>query len=187
MKVKIHAKNFDKKMSVALHTLVEFVMSDLLSDRKGLLKNLEIDVHMKHHSHEGEAEIHEKANKYAPRKFRVYVDHHRLEKDDYGRVKGETEWAHDVFRTLCHELVHVRDYVLGRLTFRRWSWRDTVSFEDNGLFWDGVHYDVNNLKEYFELPYEIEAYGREKGLLVSFLAFWTEVENKLGDELDSLE
>ncbi len=186
MKVKIHTRNFDEKMKLALHVLVEHTMKDLLRDRKGLLKNLEIDVHLKHHSHEGEAEIALDTNKYAPRKFKVYVDHHRISKDDYGREKGETEWAHDVFRTLCHELVHVRDYVLGRLTFRRWSWRDTVSFEDNGLFWDGVHYDVANLKEYFELPYEVEAYGREKGLLVSFIAFWNEVEKKFGDELENL-
>ena len=186
MKVKIHCRNLDKKMSVALHSLTKFVLNDLLKERTGLLRNLEVDVHLKHHSHEGEAEISSDTNKYRPRKFKVYVDHHRLEKDDYGRVKDDTEWAHDVMKTLAHELVHVRDYVLGRLTFRRWSWRDSVSFEDNGLFWDGVHYDAGNLKEYYELPYEIEAYGRERGLLVSFLAFWNEVEKKFGDELKNL-
>ena len=53
MKVKIHTRNIDEKMKLALHVLVEHTMKDLLSDRKGLLKNLEIDVHLKHHSHEG--------------------------------------------------------------------------------------------------------------------------------------
>ena len=29
-------------------------------------------------------------------------------------------------------------------------------------------------------PYEIEAYGREKGLLVSFFIKWKEIEEKMG-------
>ena len=51
-----------------------------------------------------------------------------------------------------------------------------------GLTYKGVHYDPDNLREYFELPYEIEAFGRERGLLVSFLAFWASVEEELGLE-----
>ena len=183
--IRLHSRGFDTRFKLAMYGMAEFALSRLIPSKK-LRDNIEVHIHLKHHSHDGEAEISSDTNKYRPRKFKVYVDHHRLEKDDYGRVKDDTEWAHDVMKTLAHELVHVRDYVLGRLTFRRWSWRDSVSFEDNGLFWDGVHYDAGNLKEYYELPYEIEAYGRERGLLVSFLAFWNEVEKKFGDELENL-
>jgi len=40
--------------------------------------------------------------------------------------------------------------------------------------------DSTTYEEYFELPYEIEAYGREKGLLARFLIKWTEIEKELG-------
>ena len=48
----------------------------------------------------------------------------------------------------------------------------------DGLYSRGIKYDVETLSEYFELPYEIEAYGREKGLLVSFLEFWKQIEEE---------
>ena len=39
--------------------------------------------------------------------------------------------------------------------------------------------DSTSIEEYFELPYEIEAYGREKGLLAMFLIRWKEIEEAL--------
>ena len=40
--------------------------------------------------------------------------------------------------------------------------------------------DSTSIEEYFEPPYEIEAYGREKGLLMMFLIKWKEIEKELG-------
>ena len=42
-----------------------------------------------------------------------------------------------------------------------------------------------NLMEYFELPYEIEAYGREKGLLYGFMVTWNNIEKEIN--FDALE
>ena len=53
---------------------------------------------------------------------------------------------------------------------------------DAGLLYKGVNHDPENLMEYFELPYEIEAYGREKGLLYGFLKVWKNIESELGLE-----
>ena len=39
--------------------------------------------------------------------------------------------------------------------------------------------------EYFELPYEIEAYGREKGLLYGFMVGWANIEKEIN--FDALE
>ena len=182
MKIKIHSRNFDEEFRWALHAMVEHTLAKLVPSKR-LRNNLEIDVHLRRHLHEGEAKLHEKADRYRPRKFRVIIDHHRLEKDTYGRVKDATEWAHDVLRTLAHELVHVKQYITGELTWRKWTWReDSVSFptNDEGLYWKGLHYEVADLREYYELPYEIEAYGRERGLLLSFLAFWKGLIEKFG-------
>ena len=70
-----------------------------------------------------------------------------------------------------HELVHVKQYLVGEL-----SWRD------KGMLWKGELYDVDYLTEQLETPYEIEAYGREKGLLVAFFMKWKEIEEVLGTE-----
>tara|TARA_B100000287_G_scaffold396730_1_gene412645 strand:- start:132 stop:641 length:510 start_codon:yes stop_codon:yes gene_type:complete len=166
MRVKIHQKNFDNEFKMALYAMVEFTMARLVESKR-LRNNLSIDVHFRHHSAEGEAMIDRHANPYRPRHFRVIVDHHRLEKDTYDRVRGTTEWAHEVLKTLAHELVHVKQYVMGELSMRK-----------EGLCYRGVHHNVDTLTEYFELPYEIEAYGREKGLLVSFLAFWKDISEQ---------
>ena len=90
--------------------------------------------------------------------------------DEYGREKGDTEWAHDVLKTICHELVHVSDYISGKL-----SWRSV------GLLWKGLSYPSETMADYFKLPYEIRAYGMEKGLLVSFLDFWKECEANVSE------
>jgi len=39
---------------------------------------------------------------------------------------------------------------------------------------------------YYELPYEVEAHGREYGLLVGFLLVWTDLEKKFEKELNNL-
>ena len=160
MRVKIHCKKFDNEFKMALYAMTEFAMARLVESKR-LRNNLSIDVHFRHHSAEGEAMIDHHTNPYRPRHFRVVIDHHRLEVDHYGRKRDVTEWAHEVLKTLAHELVHVKQYVKGELSMRK-----------EGLCYRGVHHNVDTLSEYFELPYEIEAYGREKGLLIAFLAFW---------------
>ena len=72
-------------------------------------------------------------------------------------------------KTLAHELVHVKQYVLGELTYRT-----------HGMVWKKITSAPANIFDYFETPFEIEAYGREKGLLVAFLARWSEIEEELG-------
>ena len=168
LKVKLHAKGIDSKFRMALRVCVEHTLKEL-GVSKRLRDRLEVSLHLRHHAAEGEAMISEWADRYRPREFRIIIDHHRLTHDEYGREKSETEWAHDVIKTLCHELVHVSDYISGEL-----SWRDS------GLLWRGVKHDADTLADYFKLPYEIRAYGMEKGLLISFLDFWKECEEKLG-------
>ena len=167
MDIKVHGKHLDRKLKVAMMAMCHHALKELgVSER--LRNRLTLNIHLRHHAAEGEAMFDEFANVYRPREFRIVLDHHRMLVDDYGRKKGDTEWAHDILRTLAHELVHVKDYVLGDLAMRK-----------EGMVYRGVHYNVDSLLEYFKLPYEIEAYGREKGLLVSFLAFWNNIEDEL--------
>jgi len=168
MRVNIKARMIDTKLRVALYAMTEFAMSKLVPSTR-LRNNVSINVHLKHHCEGGEAMLEDYANPYRPRDFKVIIDHHRAEIDDYGRTRTDTEWGHTILRTLAHELVHVKQYLVGDLTWR-----------DNGMLWKGVMFAPEYLTDQLETPYEVEAYGKEKGLLVSFFVKWKEIEEVMG-------
>ena len=168
MEIKLHARNIDDKLRIALYSMTEFAMARLVPSKR-LRDNVSINVHLKHHDEGGEAMLSEDANRYRPRDFKIIVDHHRAEIDDYDRTRTDTEWGHAVLKTLAHECVHVKQYLVGDL-----SWRE------NGMLWKGEMFSPQYLTDSLETPYEIEAYGREKGLLVMFLLRWKEIEEELG-------
>ena len=168
MRVRIHARGLDKTFRLAMYGMVEYSMVKLIPSKR-LRRNLEINIHMRKHPESGEAMIDEFANRRRPRSFRVILDRSKMEINDSGEERTDAEVALEILKTLGHELVHVKQYVKRELTTDRYG----------ALRYNGVHYYVNNLLEYFELPYEIEAYGREKGLLVGFLAVWKYCEEEL--------
>jgi len=168
MEIKLHARNIDDKLRVALYAMTEFAMARLVPSKR-LRNNVSINVHLKHHEEGGEAMLSEDADRYRPRDFKVIIDHHQAEIDDYGRTRTDTEWGHTILRTLAHELVHVKQYLVGDLTWR-----------DKGMLWKGVMFAPEYLTDQLETPYEVEAYGKEKGLLVSFFVKWKEIEEVMG-------
>ena len=168
MEINVHARNIDSKLKIALYAMTEFAMARLVPSKR-LRNNVSINVHLKHHEEGGEAMLSEDADRYRPRDFKVIIDHHQAEIDDYGRTRTDTEWGHTILRTLAHELVHVKQYLVGDL-----SWRD------KGMLWKGEIFAPEYLTDQLDTPYEVEAYGREKGLLVSFFVKWKEIEEVMG-------
>ena len=168
MRTRIHAKGLDPEFRLAMYGMIEYSMVKLIPSKR-LRDNLEINVHMRSHEESGEALIDEFADRRKPRSFRVILDRSKMEYNDSGEERTDAEVAIEILKTLGHELVHVKQYVKGELTTDRYG----------ALRYNGVHYYVDTLTDYFELPYEIEAYGREKGLLVGFLAIWKHLEDKL--------
>lgn len=61
--------------------------------------------------------------------------------------------------TVAHEMVHIKQYVTGEM-------RDTGRW--NVCIWQSKRIDWKKL-DYFEHPWEIEAYGREDGLVEKFV------------------
>jgi hypothetical protein len=65
-----------------------------------------------------------------------------------------------ILQTLAHELVHLVQFATGRLkmfkTFNKW----------NGEKWKGAR---DEMDDYYDSPWEIEAFGREEGLFLRFL------------------
>jgi len=172
--VKLHARNINLKCKAAIFAMTEYALSELIPSKR-LRDNLMINIHLKHHSNEGEAKLASETNRYRPRSFKIILDHHRMEKNEMtGEERTDMEWFVEILKTLAHELVHVKQYVLGELKTR-----------DVGLVYKGINHDAMNLMEYFELPYEIEAYGREKGLLYGFMVTWSNIEKEINfDELE---
>ena len=92
--------------------------------------------------------------------------------DDYVRPKeftieiDPTQDKRTIIETLCHELVHVKQFATGEM-------RDLQSDTDI-VNWKGKRYNRTKY-HYFDLPWEIDAHGREVGLFVR----WAE-SRKLG-------
>lgn len=59
---------------------------------------------------------------------------------------------------LAHEMVHLKQYAKGEL-------KDYIKV--NKCKWLGEQYDIKEI-DYWEQPWEIEAYGREYGLYIKF-------------------
>lgn len=168
MNINLHARKIDIKVRAAIMAMGEFAMSRLVPSTR-LRNNITLNIHLKHHVEDGEAMLSEFTNPNKPREFKIIIDPYRAEVDKFGRTLTDTEWAHSILKLLAHELVHVKQYVMGEL-----------KPANNGFLYQKTFYSPDNFDEYFEQPFEIEAYGRERGLMNAFLLRWKEIEKELG-------
>lgn len=61
----------------------------------------------------------------------------------------------DIYQILAHEMVHIKQYVLGELD----------ETHPSGTVWKGqLFIETGKDQDYWESPWEIEAYGKEKGM-----------------------
>ena len=172
MKTVIHAKAIDPKVRTALYGMLEFCALKLFPKR---MKNVSIKLHLKHYEYEGEALIEEDTRIKNPRNFRVIIDPYKLEKDDWGRELNYSEWVSKILRTLGHEMVHVKQYIMGELTFKA-----------GALSWKSEKVGWMSEDEYYCSPHEVEAYGKEKWLQLGYTAVWNEIESREGNRLQKL-
>ena len=170
MNINLHARKIDIKVRAAIMAMGEFAMSRLVPSTR-LRNNITLNIHLKHHVEDGEAMLSEFTNSNKPREFKIIIDPYRAEVDKFGRTLTDTEWAHSILKLLAHELVHVKQYVMGEL-----------KPANNGFVYKKTLYSPESLDEYFEQPFEIEAYGRERGLMNAFLLRWKDIEKELGIE-----
>lgn len=93
--------------------------------------------------------------------------------DKYDAIDGDCFWEDDEYRpreftirvrngmslnkklrTICHEMVHLKQYARGEM---KQMWRPARTTKFNGLYYSD---DL----DYWDTPWEIEAFGRESGL-----------------------
>ena len=168
MIINLHARKIDIKFRAAIYAMGEFAMSRLVPSTR-LRNNITLNIHLKHHVVDGEAKLSEFTNPKKPREFKIIIDPYRAEIDDFNRTLTDTEWAHSILRLLAHELVHVKQYVMGEL-----------KLANNGFVYKKTMYSPENLDEYFDQPFEIEAHGRERGLMNAFMMRWKDIEKEIG-------
>jgi hypothetical protein len=93
------------------------------------------------------------------KEFRIYVVH---------RPQAISKLKNNIFRTLAHEMVHLKQYTTGELGAYLVATRSNSGKALTNTRWKGTLYktreDDSDDNEYYDAPWEIEAYGREVGL-----------------------
>jgi len=142
MKVKLkNATEFEKQHAT---DVVKFCCSMLMSKR--LYEKLEITVNFVPGLHEASLNCGNcvwEDDFVRPKEFTIEID--------------SAQDKRTIIETICHELVHVKQFATGEM-------RDLMS-DVNLVNWQGKRYDRRKL-HYFDLPWEIDAHGREVGLFV---------------------
>jgi len=76
----------------------------------------------------------------------------------------------EILLALAHEMVHLKQYAKGELK--------DIFRPARMVKWLGEKYDSDNM-DYWEQPWEIEAYGREKGLFIKFMGILKEDDDAI--------
>ena len=145
--MKIKTKGSNK----AVRKLVEFATSYYAEKlmAKRTINNLTININLKRNfmrdtGCEGTAIIWEDWERFRPREFLIELD---------SSVK-----IRNLLITLAHEMVHVKQWAKNEMY--EYYKGDEVRFMK-------TKYDMNNLN-YWDFPWEIEAYGKQLGLFIRF-------------------
>ena len=140
MKVQISGRN-DKISKAEIKAAIKFYGKTLLSER--LSKNIKIFVKFDETVDGGSAGPIDSINK--PREFEIYID------PKVGKRKQ--------LIILAHEMVHVKQFAKNELKY---------NVRRNVDKWLGEY--IGSDIDYFDKPWEIEAFGRELGLYVRYMS-----------------
>jgi len=120
---------------------------------KQLLRHLVVSVKFsKHLDAFGYTSVEKRNSKGAAREFLIEL---------HPYITGK-----EILKTLAHEFVHVKQYVYEEL-------------DEQQTQWQGEPFDSDAV-DYYELPWEIEAHGKEIGLFTNFAkkeSLWNVLEN----------
>jgi hypothetical protein len=141
--MKLHIRGNTSKLSKAqVMAACNFYAENLLSTR--MLKNLTVTVKF-----DGDIDVKGLTEfidcNISPREFVISIN------------PSQSKRNH--LMTLAHEFVHVKQYVKGEM--KQYLSKPAVKWYKQTIFYEDA--------EYWDLPWEIEAYGREVGLYYKFL------------------
>lgn len=130
----------NKRLKKLLATATQYYCDKLLSKR--ISRNIYIEIVLKKDLEEqGYCEIHDYNTLGKARHFLIEIDK---------QANFKT-----ILTTLAHECVHMKQYAMGELNENMSVWRGKKINSDTVPYWDH--------------PWEIEAYGKERGLFTRFI------------------
>lgn len=148
---------FDKRQEIIFGEAVYYYLNKMIP--KAILRNISLDLKVRtkvENNNEGYCDVEGWNTQNKPREFTIVVK--------------KTPSMRYMLMTLAHECVHLKQYALGELN-------------DNHTRWRGTR--INDEKiNYWELPWEIEAYGRERGLYTMFCEEYHYKFPKIGEQRD---
>lgn len=165
--LKIQGGHLSREDKLLLRSLVRYTLDFLLKDRDHHLRNLTVTVgppNARQRKDQYRAEMWSDNHPDGSKTIQIWLRDSRINK----RAKTFLKRFEKIGMDLCHELVHAKQYVTGELVEL-----------DAGYKFLGKKYgspDDKDIFAYFEQPFEIEAYGRERGLWVRFELYWKELE-----------
>lgn len=144
--MELNVKGFSKKKTQELREAAEFFANLLMDPR--MVRNIQLDIE-RNSKLDVEGECCDEDGNRNPRWFTITL---RDKKDD-----------DDLVKTLAHEMVHVKQYAKNELA------KQLRVSRGNGFRlatkWKGEPWMPKSKEdEYWDSPWEIEAYGREVGL-----------------------
>lgn len=156
MLIKVYGSK-SPRLKALVRDAVEYAGHKLMSKR--VRESLEISIKMKDGLDENVAEVEWLDDHIRARSFEMSID----------RTQSE------MLQVICvmHEMVHIKQYATGELVQ---SLRDCQKSK-----WKRTEWIDDSKVKYYDLPWEIEAHGREKGMTVEWLAktnLLTEEEKK---------
>lgn len=148
--MKISVKGAGIRKSNKIRKAVEFYANYLMHKNKTKRLNIEVEVD-KSFDYNGSC-----------------ISEEDSKSPDYFTIQLKDSDEDSMFRTLAHEMVHLKQYARGELTkdlvYR--TKQDDVYIK---TLWNGKPYKFKSHEsEYYDSPWEIEAFGREEHLLWKF-------------------
>lgn len=150
MKIKVSGGN--KKQRKNVESLVRFCASKMMSKRLADGINLKVCLSRTYTKKNGDYGCCEWQDDYLrPKEFKIWVD--------------SAQDPRQFYSTVAHEMVHLKQFAKGELTdlmgVSKIKWTTNSGKE---------YYDFDREDdEYWDLPWEIEARGREEGLVVRWI------------------
>lgn len=150
MKIKVLGGN--KKQRKNVESLVNYCADRMMSKR--LSNGIKLDVrlsrtYLKKHGDYGCCEWQD--DPFRPKEFKIWVD--------------SAQDPRDFYSTIAHEMVHLKQFAKGELTDLMRSKKIKWSSASGSEYYDFEGED----DAYWDLPWEIEARGREEGLVVRWI------------------
>jgi len=156
--MQIRCRGGTKEIKQLTREVAEFCASKLVSAR--MANTLELWFHFKHIDGENWGDCIWEDDDVRPRIFSMDIHFDKdPEKRDYAKV----------LKTICHEMVHVKQWAKGEMkqSYRPYGYTRFLG----ELYPDTM--------DYWDTPWEIEAYGREPGLYTR----WVDETGRTGDPI----